>query len=331
MCGTLTSNPPPSTVYLDLHRKMAINPALIPFIPAAELEALISYLADFVTFRYCTVAATVLYAYDFMLTLEEEVKFVWYSPWTTVKTFFLIVRYFAFGCILTFTTLNVLPLRTTPIGIAIESFAIISVVLLSFVEVILQIRLFALYNNDKRVVIPVMISFVMMVFAQLGMASYEVYFNNLGLAGFDATIAESLGICPGGTPTWFYLFMIPIMVFDFILFVLALYKSLQHYRQVPDKTWSGARVISMMMRDSLLFFMINFVVFLISTLIYLVGPRTLYQKIANWQMVIPAILAERLVLNVRGFYSKMGSTTSTSTSTISMEGSDVIELQHQLP
>ncbi|EGO21813.1 hypothetical protein SERLADRAFT_397230, partial [Serpula lacrymans var. lacrymans S7.9] len=113
-----------------------------------------------------------------MLTLEEEVKFVWYSPWTTVKTFFLIVRYFAFGCILTFTTLNVLPLRTTPICIAIESFAIISVVLLSFVEVILQIRLFALYNNDKRVVIPVMISFVMMVFAQLGMASYEVYFNN---------------------------------------------------------------------------------------------------------------------------------------------------------
>lgn len=51
-----------------------------------------------------------------------------------------------------------------------------------------------------------------------------------------------------------HLSRVPMMGLDFVLVVLAGYKSLQHYLQVPDKTWSGARLMRTFARDSILYF-----------------------------------------------------------------------------
>jgi hypothetical protein len=51
-----------------------------------------------------------------------------------------------------------------------------------------------------------------------------------------------------------FLFRVPMMGLDFVLVVLAGYKSLQHYFRVPDKTWSGARLMRTFARDSVLYF-----------------------------------------------------------------------------
>jgi hypothetical protein len=52
-----------------------------------------------------------------------------------------------------------------------------------------------------------------------------------------------------------HLFRVPMMGLDFVLVVLAGYKSLQHYFRVPDKTWSGARLMRTFARDSVLYFL----------------------------------------------------------------------------
>jgi len=47
---------------------------------------------------------------------------------------------------------------------------------------------------------------------------------------------------------------VPVMGLDFVLVLLAGYKSIQHYRHVPDKTWFGARLMRVFARDSIIYF-----------------------------------------------------------------------------
>jgi hypothetical protein len=44
------------------------------------------------------------------------------------------------------------------------------------------------------------------------------------------------------------------MAFDFIIVILAGFKSVQHYRRVPDKSWFSARFMKVLARDSLVYF-----------------------------------------------------------------------------
>ena len=44
--------------------------------------------------------------------------------------------------------------------------------------------------------------------------------------------------------------------FDFVLLVLSVWKSVQHYRTLPDISvqWRGAHLMNIMVRDSVLYF-----------------------------------------------------------------------------
>jgi hypothetical protein len=55
-------------------------------------------------------------------------------------------------------------------------------------------------------------------------------------------------------PPLILLSRVPMIGLDFVLVALAGYKSLQHYSQIPDKTWSGARLMRIFARDSILYF-----------------------------------------------------------------------------
>ncbi|KAH7905037.1 hypothetical protein BJ138DRAFT_1106310, partial [Hygrophoropsis aurantiaca] len=46
-------------------------------IPSAVVDEMISFIRDTATARYCMLAATVLYVYDLVTTLDKEVDLVW--------------------------------------------------------------------------------------------------------------------------------------------------------------------------------------------------------------------------------------------------------------
>jgi hypothetical protein len=44
------------------------------------------------------------------------------------------------------------------------------------------------------------------------------------------------------------------MAFDFVLGVLVGFKSVQRYRQIPNKNWFSARFMKVLARDSFVYF-----------------------------------------------------------------------------
>lgn len=44
------------------------------------------------------------------------------------------------------------------------------------------------------------------------------------------------------------------MAYDFVVMVLAGFKSVQRYRRIPDKSWFSARFMKALARDSFVYF-----------------------------------------------------------------------------
>ncbi|KAG1736925.1 uncharacterized protein EDB91DRAFT_497264 [Suillus paluster] len=123
---------------------------------------------------------------------------------------------------------------------------------------------------------------------------------------------------------------VPMMGLDFVLVVLAGYKSLQHYFQVPDKTWSGAHLMRTFARDSILYFLCNFLIYLFSTLLGKFGPPEYYQLGAITITVVPPVSANRLLINMYdSARAKQPTWTTVSQFGVSLQARDTMRVHHK--
>ncbi|KAG1749553.1 hypothetical protein EDB19DRAFT_1904672 [Suillus lakei] len=245
-----------------------------------EIQGLDLYLLTAPKIKYISVAALTLFTWDLILTFPHELR-LWNAKWTLAKVLFFVNRYFALGTaiLMTFRSANAF-------------FAVIALLLVANIEMILQLRLYALYAYDKRIVLPVSALFVTVLSGMMVMAVIIYQYEK----NHEAQIFGACAIL--GSVDWLYLFWVPMMGLDFVLVLLAGYKSLQHYFQVPDKTWSGARLMRTFARDSILYFLCNFLIYLFSTLLGKFGPAEYYQLGAITITVVPPVSANRLLINM---------------------------------
>lgn len=256
-----------------------------------EIQALDLYLLTAPKIKYISIAALTLFTWDLILTFPHEVR-LWNTRWTLAKVLFFVNRYFALGTaiLMTFLTFNVTP--TDAICSVNAFFAVIALLLVANIQMILQHRVYALYAYDKRIVIPVSVLFTG-IFSTMMVMAVIVYLYE---KDHEAQIFGAC--CLLGSMDWLYLFWVPMMGLDFVLVVLAGYKSLQHYFRVPDKTWSGARLMRTFARDSVLYFLCNFLIYLFSTLLGKFGPSIYYQLGAITITVVPPVSANHLLINM---------------------------------
>ncbi|KAG1854706.1 hypothetical protein C8R48DRAFT_317815 [Suillus tomentosus] len=259
-----------------------------------EIQGMDLYQSTAPKIKYISIAALTLLTWDLILTFPQEVK-LWNTRWTLAKVLFFVNRYFALATtiLMTFLTFDVTP--TDAMCSVNAFFAIIALLLVANIQMILQHRIYALYAYDKRIVVPVSFLFIA-IFSTMMVMAVVVYLYE---KDHEAQIFGAC--CLLGSMEWLYLFWVPMMGLELVLVVLAGHKSLQHYFQVPDKTWSGARLMRTFARDSVLYFLCNFLIYLFSTLLGKFGPSVYYQLGAITISVVPPVSANRLLINMYNF------------------------------
>ncbi|KAG2109433.1 hypothetical protein BD769DRAFT_1497244, partial [Suillus cothurnatus] len=260
-------------------------------ISPGEIQALDLYLLTAPTIKYINVAALTLFTWDLILTFPHE-DFLQNTRWTFTKFLFLMNRYFALGTVIlmTFLTFDITP--TDAMCSVNAFFAVIALLLVANIQMILQHRVYALYAYDKRIVVPVSLLFIAIFSTMMTMAVVVYLYEK----DHEAQIFGAC--CLLGSVDWMYLFWVPMMGLDFVLVVLAGYKSLQHYFRVPDKTWSGARLMRTFARDSVLYFICNFLIYLFSTLLGKFSSSVYYQLGAITITVVPPVSANHLLISL---------------------------------
>ncbi|KAI0360758.1 hypothetical protein OH77DRAFT_1392695 [Trametes cingulata] len=259
--------------------------ALNPFAEALLLQAIPTIEKT----RYAELASTVIILFDHVITLDQE-----HSTWSLGKVLFLMNRYYAL-CIV----------------ICLSWFrwqGWTGVITFIIAEFILQLRLYALYFRDKRVL-------ACMLTVCLGAAASSAYVMGDALAHITSvavTLPSGSTVCvPTGLPAHFYAFWIPMLVSESALCGLALFRGFQSYSPGSTVFQSGKRIIEILVRDSLFYFVIIFATYLTNTIIFFTRPDSEVEISIGFAVALSVVMANRLCLNVRGYIRAENASLST--------------------
>ncbi|KAG9098023.1 hypothetical protein FS749_004909 [Ceratobasidium sp. UAMH 11750] len=257
----------------------------------------VSFISNTRRTRNAALAAMVLLVYDHVITFDAEIELVWFKPWSWSKALFFWNRYGTFVILLFDTIVGV---GGGPSN-ALSKFQGWTGWLTNMtVEIIIQVRIAAMFSQDKRIIVPM----VFLFFAQaigmaaiIGSAFEKMEAVNELVPGFRACSLK-------GVPTRMYIYWATNLSFEGILFCLAVFKAWQNFagRRGTRPTWSGPRILNILIRDSILYFSVIFVTYVMNLVAWSTGGGSLYQLAIALAIALRASMGSRLLLNVREAY-----------------------------
>ncbi|GJE92391.1 hypothetical protein PsYK624_085450 [Phanerochaete sordida] len=299
------------------------------------MSALAAFLAQTVqgvlTTRYSELASSVIIVYDHLVTLDQEVELIWKSGWSVGKTLFLLNRYYTlftvifnnYGAItcrapekLDSQTIRQYSSATSSLINASASFSacvpsafrrcvswfrwqgVSGIIAFTLSELILQLRLYALYGLNKKVMALMGSVFVATLVTStviMGLALARIEVSTLTLFSLSFCVPLNLAQI-----TYFYAFWIPVMLCESLLCGLVILKAATGWKRKANLLDSGREIIAVLIRDSVIYFLVLFVVYLTNTIIFVGGDVIKTEAAVNYSVSMSCVMGSRLCLNVRG-------------------------------
>ncbi|KAF9498135.1 hypothetical protein BDN71DRAFT_442005 [Pleurotus eryngii] len=242
-------------------------------------------------------AALAFTVWDIIVSFEDEVEQIWLSAWTRLKYLYIFLRYFSLiaQVIATILTLGLAaPLYPgRSVCLLLLSFqAISSQALMMGVQVLLVLRVIALYNRVRW-----LRTFLSALF--LGEVVLMTVFFGISLSSMDYGVHCVIT----GFPITATGFLIPPILYESLLFVLTMVKFYQALRD----GWGRQPVISRFMSHGIWAFGAPFVILTVNTLCMALLKGAIASVAYSWIIAIPPFAGARLILSMSHLFSRQPS------------------------
>jgi hypothetical protein len=283
---------------------------------AREMDALTAFesvvrgLHDIQTTQYAQAAASVIVIWDHAITFSDEIDLIWKSSWTLGKILFLLNRYYSLAAVL-FNNYAILSANVD------DSFCLTffrwqgwtGLISCFLAEAILQMRLYALYSLNKKILAIMLTCWV----GCLAASSYIMYTVLARVGATAIYIPGGLFCVPSGVSTHFYTFWIPMLTFESLLCTLALIRGFQTYRAKGSLFHSSRQLVGILIRDSVLYFLVICATYLTCLLVWVLASVDLLGVPIGFSLAFSCCLANRVVLNVRAVNRELNPSRQSST------------------
>ncbi|KAF8167046.1 hypothetical protein K438DRAFT_2024958 [Mycena galopus ATCC 62051] len=253
----------------------------------AELpHSVVAAFQNVVITRYIGVAGLVVLLYDHLLTLDDEVKYIWTAPRTLAKGLFLLLRYmvplFLIGETITRNGLVVITMSTLTyagwLSIAISNFLVL-------------LRIWATLPRAHRFIGWSFALFVVMQLISLGTTTWVVSLM-IRVLMFD----PDAGVCTFTSKPHVFALWVPGLFFEVVVFVTCCWNTLDRPRALgPD----DARITRTLFRDGVTYFVILFILRIANTVIAVVAPVSAIFIIVFFIWAATTLTTGRLIINSR--------------------------------
>ncbi|KAJ7142891.1 hypothetical protein C8R44DRAFT_692496, partial [Mycena epipterygia] len=266
-----------------------------PLDPAAALEKAIIALQNILTTKYVSAAGLVILLYDHVLTLDDEVAYVWSAPSTIAKILFLILRYmvpvFIISQTVTRSGLPVIPLSDL-VCKAWTSFATyagwLSIVISNF---LVLLRIWTTLPRGHRLIRWSVIFFVVVQLTSLIVTTWVVT-NMIPVLVFNPLV----GICTfSSKPDVVGLWVVGI-VFEVIVFGTVCWNTLDRPRAIGSDD-PDAAVTRMLFRDGVVYFVVRLRI--ANAVLAIVAPVSSIFIIVFFIWAATTVTTSRLIINSR--------------------------------
>ncbi|KAF8492880.1 hypothetical protein JB92DRAFT_3100265 [Gautieria morchelliformis] len=228
--------------------------------------------------------------YDHVLTFDTEIRLVWNYPGHTFgKGLFLFNRYFGPFTLILYISMYTWPFVSLKVCTDYHWVEIVSeVIAIVTSQSILMTRLYAVYERNIKLLVLFGILFVAEFSGSLAVVD----------TGFPQSIPGPpwiwAGCYVGPQPPLYFLTWIPPLICESILCFLMLYKAWTKYKNNCDSS-----LLRLIIRDSVLYFLTMFAIFLINCLAWALASQNYLQVALWWSIALPCSLCSRLLLNMR--------------------------------
>jgi hypothetical protein len=238
--------------------------------------------------NYSAMGALAFTTWDMAITIDNEVGEIWKKPWTRLKSLYLFLRYFSFGSQLLFVVIYMrwsAGLNLSPSGcrkwVLLQSIS--SQILMIGVQIILILRVRALYNTNKILCRLLPIFF----FSEMLTMTVLLSLKADGIRyGPQCVIIHFPPAAVG--------FFLPPILLDTLLFLLTMAKFYQSLRD----GWGQVPVITRFMTDGIWAFALPFLILVVNTFCITLLDGALTSVACSWVIAIPGFAGYRLILNM---------------------------------
>ncbi|KAF8526379.1 hypothetical protein JB92DRAFT_2872675, partial [Gautieria morchelliformis] len=223
--------------------------------------------------------------YDHVHTFDTEIRLVGnYSGHRFGKGLFLFNRYFGQFILILYISMYTWPSAVSLkvcTGLRWWESALEAVAILS-VQCILMTRIYAVYERNRKL----LVLFGVMYVAEI--------VGVLAITAIPGPSRLSTGCHVGPQPPLYFLTWIPLLICESILCFLMLYKAWTKYKSNCDSS-----LLRLIIRDSVLYFLTVFAIFLINCLVWALASQYYLHVAVCWTIAFPCSLGSRLLLNMR--------------------------------
>ncbi|KAJ7658489.1 hypothetical protein B0H17DRAFT_1096860 [Mycena rosella] len=193
--------------------------------------------------------------HDYLVTLEDEIRYIWSQRLTLSKAMFLWIRYYSIA-LLMFDTAQIHSfskpgVTSDHLCVAMDTIIrCVGAISLWSVEIVMALRVYALYGCSKRIAIINALLFA----GSIAGFMYILVYNHSRRAD---VIAKAIHLPLPGCPTvhsgieWAQ--WVPATIYEGILFGFAAFKTFQSAQEGLRKV-PGLTIYSLLLRDNLIYF-----------------------------------------------------------------------------
>ncbi|KAJ3751307.1 hypothetical protein DFH05DRAFT_180618 [Lentinula detonsa] len=249
-------------------------------------------LIDGYVSRYANLAGGALLFYDYLLTLDDavenpQIEFIWKKQWSIGKALFIMSRYYPLIATVVVNNYVLFGSLTTSVSIQYgkwQGWSGLATCML--VETILQMRLYALYFLNKKILLWMVISFVVSS-GSTALILVKLYIGHI-------TVQPEIPFCLSILPAYCYAVWIPRLAFDTFF---------SEYT-IP----SGKHLITVLIKDCIGSYLMMFAIYLTFLTIW----ANLIETCFNLSVGFQSIVGTRTILGIRKVIQNDGSEVSPS-------------------
>ncbi|KAH9478085.1 hypothetical protein JR316_0010323 [Psilocybe cubensis] len=258
-----------------------------------------------IDFAKCTqLSALMIVLYDYAITFEQEMSYLWKTRFNFVKVLFLLNRYYILiSAIVIICLLNAAQLSTLSC-VHYMLWQIWSIIVTStLTQAILQARLYGLYSKNKKILAIMIPLYVLSIIAAVVLvvkstgevtAAHEIIAFPINRGHY--CIVTSI-------PRFSLAYWIPGFAFELLLCALAIKKAFGHFKLYGSYYTTGVRIVDVLVGDSIVYFLVIAMVYVSCIAIWIADLERIDTPL-GFELTISSTLCSRMVFNMHGALDK---------------------------
>jgi len=256
-------------------------------------------LEQFVLYKYTLIGTTVAVVYEYCITVDLEVERIWQRPMTQFTVLWVLVRYLPifFALFMNIFAFGVAATSATCPGWVIVSPAIATTVIV-VMQLVVIVQVYALWGRSKRALVFLLCCLTGEAAVLYWIVSHHAP-ANITPHDLPVYLQGCLTSVSGNTRQgrkFGLINCVAILSFHSAVLGATLWRTWE-YRRSRMK----APIVGLMLRQGLFYFGVILVTYMITMILLLTEEGQLSVMGSGFNFVIPILVINRLVLNMRAF------------------------------